>query len=385
VASGHPDKGAKPFARTFAIRGEPGRIQLMRGEHVLAERKVVPGLKPSTFVSHEDGDVFTAGEELVWHNDHQGSGLTHALRYSADGEQWRTLAILLPGQSFTPEMSSLTPGDSVAFELVTSDGVRSFVTRLPVKLSVPFAPVAMWPTGHPQRDAAAFAGYGSATVLLNAPIQVDTLDAVRLLSEGKVVAHEVMLDDTGAQLTVAPSDPDHEREYMLIVDPGLQSIYGDSLVAQIQIQFTGVDVQEDPSVLAWPARRHDKASKTTVDSTKSPASESYSGQSGQGDITLSLGQSVTLNIQVLDCLHNLEMLESVRIEFQIPGADSIQIEMTREQGNLISAKASHGPRATGADGQDWALQWDGGQVFARGMLGDDRQATAFEFRGTCPS
>lgn len=417
VAAGKPDEvghqrrtesslaTVQPFAQTVLVQGEPARIQLLRGEHLLAQRQIVPDLKSSRFASHATGGTYHAGEALVWQNADQEAGLVHALRYSPDGHQWRTLAVLLPGSSFTPDPASLTPGRSPMFELTVSDGVRTQVTRLPVNLSIPFAPIATWPmlTRHHDEDQMT-ADSGYARVLMNAPIQMDSLGMVRLQKGESVVEHKVAIDDSGMQLTVRPLDPE-PVVYTLVIEPGLKSMNGQLLASALQVEFRGAADGPPPDFTAWHPQRADSAVQESPEHSESSVSRhnpdetttlatlgSVSDQTpsvpdrvGQGQIVLSLGQPITLDMQVLECERENQTLNLVRIEFQLPGADVLQIIMSREREDLISATASHGPVGQGREEQEWVMRLIGDEFLARGVLGEGGQASAFELKGSCPS
>lgn len=374
------------FSATLPVRGQPARISLMREGKLLAELRAKPGLKAPTMLSHAPGAVFRAGDTLVWKGD-GNMGLTYSVRFSPDGQAWSTLGTFLADAQFTPDPAALAPGPAAAFEISVHDGVTQQSTSLPVKVDAPLAPLATWPGKSEFPDTEDAAG-----AVFNTVIDASTLDAVTLLANGKAVAHEARLDPSGMVLRVAPTAPSPETDYVAIIDSGLQAQDGRRLANELRLRFAVKTAARETQLTAWNPARHEVMAKTPRPDTTghSPdqtdeAATPTDVPTGKGEITLQVGQAVTLPMQVLRCQTHDDGNIRVDIRFDAPSGGALEMTLTRAADGHMTARASHGPQGQGDDPDKWDMTMADGQVQAQGHLGSGAQASGFSFKGACPA
>jgi hypothetical protein len=113
-----------PFAYRIAWAEGTRRIELVRGEQVLASRDVSPSAPEVTLVSPNGGQVYRAGQGPIpvrWAaTDPDGNPLAYSVLISPDdGETWLPVAIDLPDQAFTVSESRESPAGSLSYDVPT--------------------------------------------------------------------------------------------------------------------------------------------------------------------------------------------------------------------------------------------------------------------------
>ncbi|MDF2094354.1 Ig-like domain-containing protein [Aquibaculum arenosum] len=365
-----PEGDAWPFSVTVPLSGKPSRIVLLHDGAVLAETRANPALTAPEVRSHRPGGVYRAGEALLWESE-PAEGLTYSVRFTGNGKDWSTLAVLLGQPRFTPDPATLAPGPGSAFEIVAQDGVSERKTRLPVQVEVPLQPLASWPEAGAVLEAGAAAG-----LAFNVPIDAETLDAIELRADGVLVPARVSLDPSGMLVSIAPQAPEAGVTYTALADSGLRARDGRPLDAGIEIRFT---VAPLPSDNLEPA----------PEAAEPPETASGPETVGPGEITLNLGEPTTLRADILGCTSD-EKGDLARLEtrFQTNPGDHVQIAMQRVSEEALSVEMFFGQdrvfSGQGGAEDGWHLGLSGGQVAAKGKVGAGEE-TGFTLTGRCPS
>ncbi|QDY71149.1 hypothetical protein [Qingshengfaniella alkalisoli] len=370
-----------PFSVTVPISEEPSRIVLTNGGTVLAEMRASPGLAAPEFRSHRPGDTYRAEEPLEWDGG-TAEGQTYTVRFTPDGENWTTLAVLLRQSSFIPDPATLLPGGSAAFEIIAHDGVAERSVRLPVEIEVPLAPLAAWPEESEMLEVGDAAGF-----VFNVPLDAESLNAVTLLANGVTVPHRANLDPSGMVLHIAPELPEADVSYVASVDSRLRARDGRALTDDLSIRFFA---NAPASVSQTPAWNPDREKMTderphlpSPNEQASPNSLAGSAEVGDGEITLELDEPATLPLRILHCEIEADEIMRLIMDFETPYAQ-IEIDMTKEKGDLFRARAAHGPEGEGGIPDGWYLSLNNGLVSASGRLGEAGEAIGFVLTGECP-
>lgn len=375
-----------PFAVALPVSATPARIALTLDGKVLAERRASPHLAAPRFTSHTQGAIFRAGDRLEWRSDTPDGALSYTVRFTADGEDWSTLAVLLPEAEFMPAPASLQPGPKAAFEIIAHDGVNSRSARLPVKVDVPLAPLLALPT--PGDDTGTVE---AAELVFNVPLEPASIQAVRLLGpSGENVPARTTLDPSGMTLSVRPDEPSQTGRYIAVFGTALKAADGRLLASEQRVPFSLTSLAAAtpapaPSRTTLPPPRRPRSPPAPDEAASKP---SPSGPAGRGEITLKLGQPVTLPAEVFACRTG-EGAETAEIGFETEPGIRQTIRMQRSASGLVSAVLSRDRapeiRSEGQEGSDWGLMLGQGRVSAAGILGSGDMATGFEAAGDCPS
>ena len=364
--------GAWPFSVSVPVRGEPWRIVISLDGEILDENHAASSLIAPEVRSHGPGSVYRAGDTLEWDSGLPGR-LTYTVRFAANGEDWTTLAVLLSEPRFTPDPATLGPGSNPAFEIIVHDGVTERATRLPVAIDVPLEPLAVWP-----EDGALIARGETAQIAFNVPINADTLDAVTLEAEDVLVPAHVALDPSGMIVTITPQEPDADTVYTAIADTSLAAVDGRSIRNVIRISFTA----EPPEPVVAAAAR-DVA--TPEASLRSAADAEIAGL---GEITLELGQTLTVPAQILRCARDEDnRLSQLEITFETTPGDWVEMAMSREADDVLTVQMalSNGAQFSnqGSGDNDWHFRMEGEQVSAQAHVGGSGEEIGFTLSGVC--
>lgn len=385
----HPfETGLWPFAVTVPVSGDPARIVLLRDGEVLAERWADPALAAPEILSHVTGSTYHAGETLEW-GSASPEGLTYTVRFTANGEDWTTLAVLLGEPRFTPDPATLGPGPNPVFEIVAHDGVIEQATRLPVAIDVPLEPLTVWP-----EDGALIARGETAQIAFNVPIDADTLGAVVLEADGQIVPAHVARSLSGMAVTIAPQEPQAEITYTAYVDTTLKAEDGRPLNTAIRIDFTAEPPDPIEVSTAWEPTRQALLADRQIDADAAEASGAVDAVeqpalTGQGEITLELGEPISLPARILRCeTVGAESVTQLEIDFETTPGDWVEIAMSRDQEEALIVEISPRGReimaiSQGSADDGWYLRLVGEHVSARAHLGEGSDQVEFAMSGEC--
>ncbi|WP_157966415.1 Ig-like domain-containing protein [Oceanibium sediminis] len=356
------ETGPWPFAVTVPVSGEPARIVLRREAQVIAERRADPALGAPEVTSHAPGANYRAGEALTW-DQGQAGGLTYSLRYTVDGQHWSTLAVLLNEPQFTPDPATLMAGPATAFEIIARDGVTERVTRLPVTLDVPLEPLGVW----------ADEQTGGARVAFNIPVEESTLGGIMLETGGRGAPVNVTLDPSGMTLNIAPQGGGEGGDYTLTVPTTLRAEDGRSLGQQVSFTFS-------PPPASAPG---------SASASANPDDQSAPEPVGTGEITLQLGDALTLPARVLGCEAEADgPPQRLLMDFETTPGDWVKVSMTRDGDTALAVEMTlgngvvlKGP-ATIEDG--WSPGSEGQALTAHGHVGEAATLIEYSFTGQCP-
>lgn len=369
------ETGPWPFAVTVPVSGDPARIVLLRDGEVLDERRADPALAAPEVRSHAPGSTYRAGEALEW-DSATPEGLTYTVRFTANGEDWTTLAVLLGEPRFAPDPATLGPGTNPAFEIVAHDGVTEQATRLPVAIDVPLEPLAVWPEDGESG--------GAAVITFNVPIDAETLAAITLEASGASVPAHVTLDPSGMIVTVAPQEPEADTVYTALAATSLAAVDGRSVQNVIRISFTA-----EPREPAMAAAAHEVT--ILEDSSRSDnASAADAEIVGLGEIVLELGQTLTVPAQILRCATDEdERLSQLEITFETTPGDWVEIRMNRDADDVLAVQMalSNGAQFSNEGSVDdgWHFRLEGEQVSVQAHVGGPGEQVRFSMTGECSS
>ncbi|ABI76253.1 hypothetical protein HNE_2474 [Hyphomonas neptunium ATCC 15444] len=375
-----------PFAVTLPVSATPSRIIFSLDGKVLAERRASGGLAAPRFTSHPRNAAFRAGDQLEWLPGSQDDALSYTVRFTADGESWSTLAVLLNETAFQPDPATLRPGPAAAFEIIAYDGVNERSARLPVEIDTPLQPLLALPAG-----GAGSAPVEAAELVFNVPLDPGSLTHVRLLDpSGRDVPAKTVLDPSGTVISVSPQEPHQANTYTAVFGTMLKAADGRLLASETRIPFKALSLAS--ATAASPSSRKvlppPRPSRPVPAPDEVPSSPAPSGAAGRAQITLSLGQSVTLPAQILSCESNAGT-GTVEIRFETEPGTPQKILMKRSVEGLISATLSRSTSAEihskGEDGADWFLTLKDGRVSAGGILSGEGMSAGFTANGECPS
>ncbi|MBI6630765.1 Ig-like domain-containing protein [Pontibaca salina] len=363
-----------PFAVTVPVSGEPARIVLLRESEVLTERRGHPALAPPAVRSHLPDKTYRAGETLKW-GDASSGELTYSVRFTANGRDWTTLAVLLSEPYFTPDPATLRPGENPAFEFIAHDGVTERVTQLPVQIDVPLVPLAVWA----EAETAA-----SANIAFNVPLDDSTLGAIALEADGEAVPAEIALDPSGMVLLIAPQALADDVTYTVTVAETLRAEDGRSLADALSFAFS----PQSSSAVGSEAARHSAQadySEVSENDDHNPVSAAV----GVGEITLQLGEMRTVAARILRCeTEDDGSLLHLEMDFETMPGDRVDVILSRIDETILSAEMtlSNGKviKAVGTVQDGWLYQASGEQVTARGHVGVASNRTEFSLTGECP-
>ena len=144
VGGGFDSSEMQPFSVTVPVAGDPARVVLRLGDETLAESRANRALAAPKVSSHKSGSIFRAGDTLAW-GAAPDEGVTYTVNFTANGQDWRKLAVLLSQPTFTPDPQALIPGPGAAFEIIAHDGLTERAMRLPVEIDAPLLPLFTWP------------------------------------------------------------------------------------------------------------------------------------------------------------------------------------------------------------------------------------------------
>ncbi|MDK3075263.1 hypothetical protein QO034_19435 [Sedimentitalea sp. JM2-8] len=377
--------GPWPFAVAVAVSGDPVRIALLRDGKVVAERRSDPSLAAPVVTSHATGATYRSGEVLAWDGG-QRDGLTYSLRYSANGQDWTTLAVMLAEPRFAPHPSTLMPGLGTAFEIIAYDGVTERSTRLPVEVDVPLVPLSVW--------AEESGGIG-ARIAFNVPLDQNTLGDIALETGGKAVPATVALNPSGTVLAIAPHDRGDGGDYTVTVPTTLRAEDGRSLGQEISFSFS---VQAAPTTVSEAVRQSGRGAASDPASSLADGSESPEDSKsppepepvGNGEITLVFGKTITVPARVLRCeteddgdpsllVLDFETDPGDRVETVLTrdGENAFAVEMTLSNGVILAGQATIEDRVPSRSETE--------VITARGHIGDAPSRSEFAFTGQCPS
>lgn len=384
-----PGATSWPFAVRFPISGKPERIVLSREGRVLTERRALEDLAPPQVTSHQAGSIYRAGDRLEWQSKADAGRLSYTVRFSPDGEDWSTLAVLLPEPYFTPDPATLAPGSNAAFEIIVQDGVGQQSTYLPVSIELPLKPLATLPAASGAEDE----GMG-AELLFNVELDAETLGGVRLLGpSGQEVPGHVRLDPSGMTVMISPAGHGSAGRYTAIVPTSLRALDGRTLDRELQLPFRmstqAPALPEAASAIAKISRdRPERAPAPRRQDTPSAPARQPAGPVGEGEITLELGQPLTLPARILSCNAGTDQ-SSVEIDFETdPGARQL-LRVERSQSGEISLSLDQGKAreitSSGTGGADWALNIENGTVSGRVIIADRTMKASVRFSGACPA
>lgn len=376
-----PENEAWPFSVTVPVSGKPAWIALLHEGEVLAENRADPALAAPEVRSHAPGSVYRAGEPLVWESG-AAEGLTYSLRFSGNGKDWSTLAVLLGEPQFTPDPATLTPGPEAAFEIIAHDGVDERATRLPVRIEVPLQPLASWP-----EDGVVLAPGAAAGIAFNVPIDGKTLGAIELRADGVSVPALVSLDPSGMLVSIAPQEPEAGVTYTALADRSLRAKDGRQLDAGIENTFRFEPPASSTSASDAVPDASGQDDKSEVAVAAEAASEPATV--GAGEIILELGEATTLPARILHCAIDANGdLSRLEIDFQTNPGDRVQIAMSRGGDEALSVEMAFGKDAVfsgqGSAADGWHFGLADGQVSANGHVGGAGERTGFAISGECP-
>ncbi len=384
VGGGFSGDQLQPFAVTVPVIGEPARVVLGLGNETLAESRSDSALAAPKVSSHKPGSIFRAGDTLAWGTAHD-EGITYTVNFTANGQDWRKLAVLLSQPSFKPDPQVLMPGPGAAFEIIAHDGLTERATRLPVEIDAPLMPLVPWP------------GDGEGASLdFNVAIDADTLGAASLLADGVPVNAVVKLSSAGRVLTIAPRSPDATASYTAVVDTTLQAEDGRSLESPVTIDFQADLLEPQDHARSWdPATQAALAARAPADDpneAKAPPIDEKAQPPalfGEGQIKLEVGGGQMAPARILLCEQSNDgELLGLEMDFETTPGDWVKIAMAQSEDGQILATAELGNRAAlkseGQEGDDWQLYISKGIVTARGQINVVGQTANFALTGRCP-
>tara|TARA_R110002051_G_scaffold318644_2_gene401274 strand:+ start:313 stop:3498 length:3186 start_codon:yes stop_codon:yes gene_type:complete len=363
-----------PFAVTVPVSGEPARIVMIRDGEVLAERQADPALAAPEILSHAPRSTYRAGETLEWGNA-SAEGPTYTVRFTADGETWTTLAVLLGEPHFTPDPATVGPGPRPTFEIVAHDGVSERATRLPVAIDVPLEPLATWP------EDGTFPASG-AELFFNVPIEPGTLDAISLETGGMPVPAHVRLDPSGMVVTVTPREPEGGAVYTATANTSLAALDGRTLGAVVRANFTA------PSSQLLLGKAPDEAISRESTNADNAAGITAPRAAGLGQVTLELREALTVPAQILRCSTDEDgRLSQLEFAFETTPGDRVEIAMSGDGSGALTVEMVLGNGAqvsnqgTGEDGWDFRLASE--NIAVRAHVGEAGEQVGFVLTGTC--
>lgn len=383
VGPGQADDGGWSFSVSVSVQGEPARIVLSRDGEVLGQNRAHPSLKAPEVRSHAPGAVYRAGDTLEWDGE-PSDGLTYTVRFTDDGQNWETIAVLLGETRFTPDATTLRPGRQAAFEIIAYDGVRERRTHLPVQVEVPLEPLAMRPLG----DTVLTEGE-AVEIAFNTRIDASSLDAVTIEADGVPVTARVTLAPSGMALSIAPETPESGVIYTAHIGTALRAEDGRSLDKAIRVEFRMEPLATVVESATWDAARlailaEDHGDSASADAVQDPLIV------GDGEITLEMGELITRVARILHCeVDEVGQLSSLDLAFETMPGDRVDLAMYRPDGSTLATEATLSNGVTFKSRDDgtgnWRLNVEDGQLSVRGSIGTGSDAIAFELIGTCPA
>lgn len=109
------------------------RVALLREGEVLDERRAHEQRPTVTFVTPDEGEVFTSELAIAWRGEHaEDAELDYTVLYSPDGgESWNPIAIGLQDSGLHVDVRWLQGGDQCMLRIIASDGFSSTSTESP--------------------------------------------------------------------------------------------------------------------------------------------------------------------------------------------------------------------------------------------------------------
>ena len=241
---------------------------------------------------------------------------------------------------------------------------------------MPLEPLAVWP-----EDGALIPHGETAQIVFNIPIDADTLGAVVLKADGQIVPAHVARSPSGMAVTIAPQEPDADAVYTAMADTSLAAVDGRSIRTTIRVSF----IMEPPEPVVAAAARNVATPDGSPSSDDAAAADAEIA--GLGEITLELGQTLTVPAQILRCATDEdERLSQLEITFETTPGDWVEIAMSRDVDDVLTVQmalsngAQFSNQGSGDDG--WQFRLEGGQVSAQAHVeGPGRTGKVFYDRG----